>query len=95
MAYVTPTGDVQPEEGDVLPLKVAYRDDDPPHIRAFIDQVNPTIDDGEQLAQVVAKVDEMRREYAESQGKDENPAIAAPVDDEKDTKPSLLRKSNE
>lgn len=75
MAYVTPTGDLQPERGDILPREVAYRDDDPQHIREYIDMVNPTIKTAEDLVTAVEAVDALRREYAESLGKEPNPAI--------------------
>ena len=75
MAYVNAVGDLQPEAGDVLPAKVAYRDDDPQHIREYIDMVNPTIKNAQDLVVAIEAVDALRREFAEQQGKDPNPAL--------------------
>lgn len=83
MAYTDGTGVVHYEEGDVVPLEVAVRDDDPTHIVEFIKQVNPTIGDGEDLVQATAHVDEMRRQHRESLGLKENPHIASTLDEEK------------
>lgn len=81
MARITATGDIQPEQGDVLPLEVAIRDDDPAHIVEFIKQVNPTIMDGDDLVQATAHVDKMRQEHRESLGLKENPHVTSTLDE--------------
>lgn len=78
MATVSPNGEIQLEVGDVIPQQVAVRTDDPPHIVEFIEQINPTISDADELAQAIAHVDNMRREWLEKQGKPAEESLMTP-----------------
>ena len=81
MATVTATGELQLEEGDVLPREVARRDDDPPEVIALIEELNPTIQTAEDLAGCIELVDALRRSLASRANKD-NPHIAESVDEQ-------------
>lgn len=75
MATINAAGEVQLEQGDVIPRAVAVRDDDPAHIVEFIKQVNPTIHSADDLLQAIKHVDQMRAEWLEQHGEDVPPAI--------------------
>jgi hypothetical protein len=75
MASINANGDIQLEQGDVIPRAVAVRTDDPPHIVEFISQVNPTIHSADDLAQAIAHVDTMRAEWLKQHGEEVVPAI--------------------
>jgi hypothetical protein len=76
MAYTDPTGNVQPEQGDILPREVAHRSDDPAKVTELIDKLNPTIKTAEDLAAAVEQVDALRRSLADETNVD-NPHIEA------------------
>lgn len=85
MATITATGDIQLEPGDILPRKVAVRNDDPPQVRELIEELNPTIVTAEDLAAAIEKVDALRRELATKVNED-NPHIAESVDEQTESK---------
>ncbi len=78
MATLDATGNIQLEQGDVLPQKVAHRTDDPGHITQKIDELNATINNAEDLAKAVAFIDEMRRSWRSDQGLPPEESLAAP-----------------
>lgn len=86
MAILNANGDLQPEQGDILPREVARRDDDPAEVIALIEELNPQIETAEDLAAAVEEVDALRRELASKANLD-NPHIAESVD-EADTVPA-------
>lgn len=75
MATVNANGELQLEQGDVIPRAVAKRSDDPAHIIKFIDEINPTIHDADDLAQAIEHVDQMRREWRQQQGLEPLPSL--------------------
>lgn len=79
MAVLDANGNLQPEPGDILPRKVAYREDDPPAVRQLIEDINPTIETAEDLELAIQQVDDLRRELASKTNVD-NPHIADPDD---------------
>lgn len=80
MATLDANGNLQPEQGDILPREVAKRDDDSPEVVALIEKLNPMIETAEDLAYAVEKVDQLRREVA-SRANVHNPHIAESVDE--------------
>lgn len=95
MPILNANGDLQPEQGDILPREVAKRDDDTPEVIALIEELNPTIETAEDLAEAVAKVDELRRDVA-TRANVNNPHIAESVDESEAShpQPSKLGKHN-
>jgi hypothetical protein len=79
MATVNAVGDLQLEQGDVLPQKIAHRTDDPGHITAKIDELNTTIKNANDLATALAQVDEMRRQWRIDQHLPPEESLAAPA----------------
>ncbi len=75
MATVNANGDLQPEQQDILPRKVAHRTDDPAEVTKLIDHLNLTIETAEDLVKAIDEVDTMRRELA-SKANEDNPHIA-------------------
>lgn len=63
MATVNAAGELQLEQEDVLPREVAVKTNDPPHIVAEIERINPTIKTAEDLVKASLAIDDMRREY--------------------------------
>lgn len=80
MATINAVGQVQPEQGDILPREVARRDDDPPEVIALIEELNPTIETAEDLAEAIEQVDALRRNVA-SKANTDNPHMAKSVDE--------------
>ena len=89
MAILNANGDLQPEQGDILPREVARRDDDPAEVIALIEELNPQIETAEDLEAAVEQVDALRRELA-SKANQNNPHIAETVDEASTPDPSLL-----
>lgn len=86
MAILNANGDLQPEQGDILPREVARRDDDSAEVVALIEELNPTIETAEDLAAAVEKVDALRREVANRTNVN-NPHIAESVDESEASHP--------
>lgn len=63
MATVNAAGELMLEQSDVLPREVAIKTNDPPHIRAAIEKINPTIVTAEDLVKASLAIDDMRKEY--------------------------------
>lgn len=74
MATINAAGEIQLEPGDVLPRKVATREDDPLEVKQLIEELNPTLETAEDLAKAVEQVDALRRKLASKANKD-NPHI--------------------
>lgn len=85
MATLDALGNLQPEQGDILPREVAKRDDDPAEVVALIEELNPTIETAEDLAAAVEQVDALRRDLASKANMD-NPHIAESLDEANDDK---------
>lgn len=99
MATLNANGDLQPEQGDILPREVAHKSDDPAEVTRMIDEINPTIKTAEDLADAIEKVDALRRQLASVTNED-NPHIAPSVNEAADEseaskpQPSKLGKRN-
>lgn len=76
MATIDATGDVQPEQQDILPREIAHRTDDPEAVIQLIEKLNPTVKTAEDLAIALEQVDSLRRSLATEENKD-NPHIDA------------------
>jgi hypothetical protein len=63
MAQLNPDGTLALEQEDVLPREVAVKTDDPPHIVAEIQKINPTIKTAEDLVKASLYIDDMRKEF--------------------------------
>lgn len=63
MAQLNPDGTIALKKEDVFPREVAVKTDDPPHIVAEIEKINPTIKTAEDLVKASLYIDDMRKEF--------------------------------